>query len=150
MQTLKLDSNYTIRYYNGLDELPAERLSFLTRYSLEHALLPTNHRDIGEAIQQISADVQSARTADALVGLQNLYVGVMAIYSDYTPNAYEFGCFIHDVDGEPVTDMSPEGLGPVMNKLAMPVEKMTRLLDDLKKSSDTSVTYISLGLMSLD
>lgn len=150
MKTLQLESGYTIRYYNGLDELPAERLSFLTRYSLESALLPTTHRDIGEAIQQISGYVQAAQTADALVALQNLYVGVMAIYGEYIPDAYEFGCFIHDVDGVPVVDMSPEGLGPIMNKLAMPVEQMARLLDDLKKNSDTSDTYISLGLTSLD
>jgi hypothetical protein len=150
MQTLKLDSGHTIRYYNGLDELPAERLSFLTRYGLEAALAPTNSRDIGEAIERIGQDVHAGKTADAMTELQNLYIGVMSVFNGYTPEAYELGCFIHDVDGVTITDLSPEGLGPIMKQLAVPVGQMTDILDEVKKNSDSSASYISLGLMSLD
>lgn len=146
MQILTLDSGYTVRYYTDLDEFPAERRAWLTRYQLEAAEIDTTPAGLADRIGTLMGYVQRGETDDALTGLQNLFVALRSAAESYAPDQLSFGVLIHEVDGVPVTDLSPEGLGPLLARLAVPVGEFTRIVATVKKNSQPADSGISLGL----
>lgn len=146
MQTLKTDTGHTVRYYTDLTEFPAERRAWLTKYSIEASELDTTPQGLGERIGIISQAIVDNRLVDAQTGLQNLFVGIMGAHAGYAPDALTFGCLIHDVDGVLIDDLSADGLMQVINKLDVSTGEMGRIVESVKKNSQSTESIISLGL----
>jgi len=148
MQTLKTDNGHTVRYYTDFDEFPAERRAALTRYSIEASELDTTVQGLGERIGSIMQYYRDGRNGDGETALQNLFYSIQSAKEGYAPDALTFGCLLHDVDGVAVTDLSDTGLKQVIDKLAVSVGEMSRIVESVKKNSTSAVSSISLGLTS--
>ncbi|WP_080057181.1 hypothetical protein [Spirosoma aerolatum] len=149
MQSLTLPTGQTIRYYSDLDEFPAERRSYLTRYQIEAAEIDLSPEAIADRLGLILQYNAEGRGADVAVSLQNLLFSFNMIRMNYAPDELSFGVLIYDVDGVAVTDLSPEGLHRILKPLQIPLTIIQQVLDDVKKNSQTTESVISLGLQGM-
>lgn len=146
MTTYTLPNGKRIRCFADIDEFPAERRSWFTRYQIENAELDLTPQAMAQRMGVIMLANNEGRTADVAVHLQNLYLSVVAATEFYAPDALTLGVIIHDVDGTLVTDFSPEGLLNMLAELEIPGGLVREISDELKKNFERVETFTSLGL----
>ncbi len=146
MQTLTLDTGQKLRYYLYLDEFPAERRSAFTRYCIESGELPKTVPEFAASIGSLLDLNAQGLKEDVDTALRNLLFAVNAVWLGYAPDELAFGVLIHDIDGVPNTDLSPDGLRETIGPLQIPVGTMARIVDEVKKNSSPNDSAIFLGL----
>lgn len=149
MQLLTLTTGQTLRYYSELDEFPAERRSYFTRYQIESAEIDLSPEAIAARIGGILEMNQRGEADSVAIALQNLLFSFNAIGISYAPDELSFGMLIADVDGVAVTDFTPDGLHRVISPLNIPVGTMARIVEQVKKNSQPTGSVTSLGLLGV-
>ncbi|MBD2705511.1 hypothetical protein IC229_33175 [Spirosoma sp. BT702] len=148
MQTLN-HNDHTLRYYYYLDEFPAERRSYFTRYLIEASELDSTPEALSERIGSIMQLNAESRTQDVQVALQNLLFSLSAIRIGYAPDELAFGAILHDVDGVAVTDFSPDGLKNLLQPLQLPSGTIAGIIEEVKKNFRRSGNAISPVLLGI-
>ena len=147
MQQIILPTGETLRYFADLDEFPAERRSHFTKYQIEAAEIDLTPEAITNRIAGILQFNAEGKTEFVQTALTNLLFSFNAIRMQYAPDLLSLGAVTYDIDGQLITDFSPDGLMRVLSPLKIPVSVIQQILDEVKKNSTLTGTATSLGLL---
>ena len=135
----------TLKMYNGIDELPAERYHKFNLYCLMSAGIGND----AEALQSHMASIYTALNKkdydSLLVMFQNYYHSLHFIVEQMDTQSIAFCCLIHSINGDEITDISDDNLMAISKRINKATKRSIalKLLDEIKKKLNPKSRYIS-------
>ena len=116
MKTEKVNG-HTITYYDGdVTELPAGRFQKFNKFLLLDSGIGGDIQDVDNHIERLRVYVHKD-TEKALLELENMRQNIYLIMRGITPKHLAFCTLIFKINGEPVDDMSDEGIKALHKRL---------------------------------
>lgn len=151
LKTINLESK-TIRIYNSEEELPAFKSSAADLILLkEHGLKPSMP-GVMDHVDKIARFALDGKPGDLENAIDNFKMGLLMIINKINYKHLAFGCMIHDIDGEVLTDISEENLSDVildLEKQGLQNDHVADAIDNvLKKKFEPAFEYYSLKFLT--
>lgn len=109
MSIIKI-GKHTVEIYDDIESLPVVRYHKYSKMLLVDAGIGSGAGAASEHLAKISAFVRQGKTAEALQGLENLVQSLEFSAAELNPKMLAFAALVKSVDGEPITDITDEGL----------------------------------------
>jgi hypothetical protein len=146
MTEVKLNDKTTITLYSTIKELPIENSKKFNNYLLQDAGIGNTIEDVDDHLARLMVFLSEKKTPEALEEVKNLRYNLFSMISNWDYESMSFACLIKDVNGEPVTDYSSEGIITLMARLSeqgLNNEKVADVIEEVKKNLIPNVSYIS-------
>ena len=148
MTEVKLNDKSTITLYSSIKELPIELSEKFNNYLLQDAGIGNTIESVDDHLSRLMVFVSEGKKDELLEEVKNLRYNLFSMISEWDYESLSFGCLVKEVNGEPVTDYSSEGIIALMAKLSnegLNNEKVQSVIDEVKKNLIPNVSFTSLN-----
>lgn len=136
MITAKL-GGHTVEIYDAIDTLPMLRFHAYNKMLLIDAGIGSDLADFDNHIEKAMRFCKGKKPELAAQELDNMRQNVYFIQSGVSPRHLAFCALVKSIDGEPITDLSTDGLQKVLDLFAdVPQNELTAQLEAVKKKID--------------
>ena len=139
MSIIKI-GKHTVEIYDDIESLPVVRYHKYSKMLLVDAGIGSGAGAASEHLAKISAFVRQGKTAEALQGLENLIQSLEFSAAELNPKMLAFAALVKSVDGEPITDITDEGLQKTAKMFdGEPMGDVAHAFAGVKKKIDDSL-----------
>jgi hypothetical protein len=130
---------HRVELYDCIDELPIQRFQKYNKFLMIEAGVGSTAADIVDHITRAERLVRTDPTA-ALRELENVRTGIYLVREELSPPYLAFAVLVARIDGEPMTDISDDGLRATLDRLRTArVGWIDCIFDAVKKKIDTEL-----------
>lgn len=116
MKNLELNGHKVV-LFDSIDELPITRFHKYNRYLLIDAGIGSEIGDFDHHIERVVSYIRKGDNENAGKEMENLRQNVFMVLGEQNIKHLSFACLVKAIDGEETDDLSPEGLGKVLELL---------------------------------
>lgn len=129
-----------VRLYDSIDSLPIERFHVYNRMLLVDSGIGSDISDFDAHIEKVVRYIRKGDNDNAAKEMENLRQNVYMVLEGQNVQHMSFACLVESIDGKPCSDLSPEGLKQVLERLGgAPKHDITSSLDEVKKKIDSEL-----------
>jgi hypothetical protein len=144
MITIKTES-LIIELYSSIKELPITRYKLMQQYLIQDSGIGSSITDIDTHLSKTILLLQNSKLEEAKEELANLRYNFFSILSGLDFKCRAFSCLIKTINGESVSDFSPEGLTKITDKISiLTTEDVSDNWEKVKKKLILNLEPISL------
>ena len=128
--------NSKVELFEAIDEMPITRYMEHNKYILIDSGIGSNLSDIDRNIDKAMSYVNAKDKENGLKQLMLLKQSLYFVMSGQDPSLMAFACLISSIDGNPVTDLSPDNLERIIDKFKSKLtpKNVREILEDVKKN----------------
>lgn len=142
-------AGHKVVLYDGIDEIPVSRANDFSLYLMMDADIGSDADSINRHISRLVAFIERKDYAAMAMELSAYGQNLQFIVQNLSPEYMAFCAMIESINGEKVTDTSPDGVARIMAKFADAPKGMIRtLVDELKKKRDDELNIYFPGKQS--
>lgn len=139
MSIIKI-GKHTVEIYDDIESLPVVRYHKYSKMLLVDAGIGSGAGAASEHLTKISAFMRQGKTPEALQGLENLIQSLEFSAAELNPKMLAFAALVKSVDGEPITDITDEGLQKTAKMFdGEPMGDVAHAFAGVKKKIDDSL-----------
>lgn len=121
--------------YSSIKELPIRQSKEMSKYLLKDAGIGSTIEDIDTRIGTMMQMIALGKSDDALAEAKNFRLALFSAIEKLDHRTPSMLCLVKEVDGQPWTDFSEEGLQRLAAKIEnQPVGKLIEVFDEVKKN----------------
>ena len=129
-----------VRLYDSIDSLPIERFHVYNRMLLVDGGIGSDISDFDAHVEKVVRYIRKGENENAAKELENMRQNVFMVLEQQNVRHLSFACLVESIDGEPCSDLSPEGLKEVLSQLGgTPLKDITASSDEVKKKIDSEL-----------
>ena len=134
-------NGHKVEIYSSIEELPIIRFHKYNKCLLVDAGIGSDLTAFDGHIERVVRYIRADKREDAAKELDNLRQNIYIIIQGMSPQHLAFACLVARIDGQPVTDLSDEGLQRVLEKLGgTPMKDITAQSEAVKKKIDDELS----------
>lgn len=134
-------NGHTVEMYDAIEELPVIRFHKYNKMLLIDSGIGSDMQAFARHVDRAKRYAMSTDPKLAAMELTNLQQCFAFIYGELSPKHLAFCALVKSIDGEPVTDISDDGLQNILAKFAdVPNNEITDLLESVKKKIDRELS----------
>lgn len=118
MRQIQLEGSESVLLYQTPQELPAGRYSRFQYWLLREAGIGHGAGAIEQHFHTVTALLAGNRAEAAADALALLHYSFADTLDEFSPRHLAFGCLVAEVSGQPVSDVSEEGLRRLLDRLS--------------------------------
>ncbi len=136
MKTVEL-GKHKVTLYDSIDEIPMKRYHRFNKMMLVDSGIGTDLSDIDKHLNRIKSFIVGKKDDMAIREVENLRTNIYFVTQNLCPRYLAFAALVTEIDGEPMDDLSDEGLQKVVDKLSdIPMPSLNEEFEDVKKKID--------------
>ncbi|GAB3948343.1 hypothetical protein GCM10028805_22490 [Spirosoma harenae] len=117
MQTVVVSERLSLKLYNSIEKFPVENDLSARQYATAISSLASNDEELAHMQERVDLFSRMNKPAEAAREEANIRLSKSLIESGYDPKSLEFACFVHSVNGKPVTSIDEDDLTALIAKL---------------------------------
>lgn len=124
-----------VTHYDDIKVLPAVLYQKARQYEVMDAELAGSEADLDAGLAKLQLLHRAGQTEAFEESLHNLRLARQLILTNYNPKQLEWACYLHSVDGVPLTDYSETALEALITRLNPAQAEVEAVLAVVKKNS---------------
>ncbi len=136
MTTVELTAGVKIRLYSSIKEMPVKVFNIFQGYMIQESGIGSTMDSVNDHFEKLDTFLSSGKIEDAIVERENLHYNIYSALEGISYKSLAFGCFIHSVDNEILSDYSMESLQEMLDRLSdrgLTIGMVEEQLDQIKK-----------------
>lgn len=134
-------NGHKVEIYSSIEELPITRFHKYNKCLLVDAGIGSDLSAFDGHVERVVRYIRADQREEAAKELENLRQNIYIIIQGMSPQHMAFACLVARIDGQPVTDLSDEGLQRVLEMLGgTPLKDITAQTEAVKKKIDDELS----------